>query len=176
MENERKLAEAGRQAADTESQGMCKKPAAWCVHDGATNEPSWCGGVPGHFCHDTYGQSGFSPCDKHIPATWGAGVQCLEASCACSSVCHRDAALRSRGGFCGQALEEAGCTHERLYAPAQPGVGIVVLERNEVYRVNDIVYCSTKAPAIACTRARLDARTIMCEETSLTLTLALPYP
>ena len=171
-----KLAEAGRQAADTESQGMCKKPAAWCVHEGATNDPSWCGGVPGHYCHDTYGQSGFSPCDKHIPATWGAGVQCLEASCACSSVCHRDAALRSRGGFCGQAVEEAGCTHERLYAPAQPGVGIVVLERNEVYRVNDIVYCSTKAPAIACTRARLDARTIMCEETSLTLALALPYP
>jgi hypothetical protein len=60
--------------------------------------------------------------------------------------------------------EGAACTHERLFAPSQPGVGIVVLERNEVYRVNDIVYCSSKAPEIACTRARLDARTIMCEE------------
>jgi len=38
-----------------------------------------------------------------------------------------------------------------------------VLERNEVYRVNDIVYCSSEAPASSCTRARLDARTIMCE-------------
>ena len=46
-----------------------------------------CGGIPGHYCHDTSGQSGFFPCDKHIPATWGTGVQCLESSCACSSTC-----------------------------------------------------------------------------------------
>ena len=32
-----------------------------------------------------------------------------------------------------------------------------------MYRVNDIVYCSSEAPASSCTRARLDARTIMCE-------------
>merc|ERR1740130_489047 len=152
------LTEAGRK-------GMCHKPGGWCVHDGATNVPSRCGGIPGHYCHDTSGQSGFFPCDKHIPATWGTGVQCLESSCACSSTCSRDATLRSASGHCCQAVDEgAACTHERLFAPSQPGVGIVVLERNEVYRVNDIVYCSSKAPEIACTRARLDARTIMCEE------------
>ena len=45
----------------------------------------------------------------------------------------RDATLRSASGHCGQAVDEgAACTHERLFAPSQPGVGIVVLERNEV--------------------------------------------
>ena len=135
-----------------------------------TLTPTRCGGIPGHYCHDTSGQSGFFPCDKHIPATWGTGVQCLESSCACSSTCRftllltlsilltltltlallltptltltppltltltsRDATLRSASGHCGQAVDEgAACTHERLFAPSQPGVGIVVLERNEV--------------------------------------------
>ena len=141
---------------------VCPQPPAWCVHAGATDEPKWCGGIPGHYCHDTAGQSGFHPCNETIPATWGT-IQCLESSCACSSTCDRDAALRSASGHCGQAVIEDGCTHERLYAPSQPGVSIVVLERNEVYRVNDIVYCSSEAPANSCTRARLDARTIMCE-------------
>ena len=141
---------------------VCAPPPTWCVHAGATDEPKWCGGIPGHYCHDTEGQSGFKPCNETVPATWGT-VQCLESSCACSSTCDRDAALRSASGHCGQALIEDGCTHERLYAPSQPGTGIVVLERNEVYRVNDIIYCSTEAPAHSCTRARLDARTIMCE-------------
>jgi hypothetical protein len=39
VESERKLAEAGRK-------GMCHKPAGWCVHDGATNDPARCGGMP----------------------------------------------------------------------------------------------------------------------------------
>ena len=88
-------------------------------------------------------------------------MQCLESRCACSSTCHRDAAMRSSSGHCGQAVNEEGCTHERLTAPSQPGAGIVVLERNEVYRVDDMVYCD--ATSLGCMRARLDARTILCE-------------
>jgi hypothetical protein len=144
--------------------GMCPKPNDWCIHAGATNEPKECGGVKGHFCYDTEGQSGFSPCnDKkfHHRATWG-NVECLPAHCACSSICTRDAELRSASGHCGQALSEgATCTHERLFAVSQPDVGFVVLERNEVYRVDDMVYCDTKSEG--CFRGRLDARTIMCE-------------
>merc|ERR1719345_255936 len=45
---------------------VCPKPGDWCGYPGATNEPSYCGedNVPGHFCHDVLGKSGFSPCDK----------------------------------------------------------------------------------------------------------------
>ena len=50
---------------------ICPKPAKWCVHVGATNEPQHCDGVPGHFCHDVYGKSGFKPCDEKITPTWG---------------------------------------------------------------------------------------------------------
>ena len=54
---------------------ICPKPAKWCVHVGATNEPQHCDGVPGHFCHDIFGKSGFKPCDEKITPTWGhAGV------------------------------------------------------------------------------------------------------
>ena len=69
--------------------------------------------------------------------------------------------MRSSSGHCGQAVIEEGCTHERLTAPSQPGAGIVVLERNQVYRVDDMVYCD--ATSVGCMRARLDARTILCE-------------
>jgi hypothetical protein len=51
---------------------ICTKPAGWCSHYSAQNEPKECGGQPGHFCHDSFGKSGFSPCDAKLNATWGA--------------------------------------------------------------------------------------------------------
>ena len=72
----------------------CPKPTAWCSHVGATNEFKQCGGVPGHFCSDIFGQSGFSPCKCKVGkvgptkevagncASWAAtgepSVQCEE--------------------------------------------------------------------------------------------------
>lgn len=53
---------------------ICTKPAGWCTHYSAQNEPKECGGQPGHFCHDSFGKSGFSPCDAKVNATWGAFV------------------------------------------------------------------------------------------------------
>lgn len=142
----------------------CPKPSQWCSQPNTVgmSTPVVCSGTKGHFCR-TETEAGFSPCDHSMPATWGYGVLCEnESLCACSSTCSRDAALRSASGHCGQAIEEDGCTHERLFAPSQPKVGLVVLERNEVYRVDDMVYCSSTS--VGCFRARLDARTIMCEE------------
>ena len=73
------------------------------------NQPKECGGIQGHFCRTKGGESGFQPCDKSIPATWGADVECSAphpaAACACSSTCSRDAALRSASGYCGQVVE-----------------------------------------------------------------------
>ena len=154
--------------ADTDKDGMCPRPADWCVQGGnAISRPTMCNGRKGHFCFDlttvdsiSHG-IGFYDCRADVPDRWGYGVQCLESGCACSSACHRDAALRSSSGHCGQALTEEGCTHERLTPPSQPGAGIVVLERNQVYRVDDMVYCD--ATSLGCMRARLDARTILCE-------------
>ena len=156
-------AAGGRESKQELEDGMCPKPEDWCVHAGATNEPKKCDDIPGHFCHDTEGESGFHACDqKAHPTTWGT-VYCVEAACACSSTCNRDVELRSASGHCGQAVSEGdACTHERLFASSQPGVGIVVLERNEVYRVDDMVYCSSSSRG--CFRARLDARTIICEK------------
>ena len=67
-------------AADDPKEG-CPKPAQWCRHAGAVNEPKKCGGVLGHFCHDRAGKSGFSPCDlSKYHAVWGH-FQCdLEAA------------------------------------------------------------------------------------------------
>jgi len=153
---------------------MCPKPSQWCsLTNTISDMPMVCDGMKGHFCM-TKTESGFHPCDDNMPATWGniparwnVGRRGLpgcenESVCACSSTCSRDAALRSASGHCGQAIEEDGCTHERLFAPSQPKVGFVVLERNEVYRVDDLVYCTSTNDG--CLRARLDARTIMCEE------------
>ena len=70
----------------------CPRPTTWCTHVGATNEFKECGGVPGHWCSDIYGQTGFSPCtcDNRGPtekepgdcASWAAigepSVQCVE--------------------------------------------------------------------------------------------------
>ena len=152
---------------DTDEYGMCRKPADWCVQANAKSRPTVCSGVQGHYCFDTtVGNAmmglGFHPCKAAVPESWGWDVQCVESVCACSSTCSRDAQLRSASGHCGQAVLEDGCTHERLTAPSQPGVGIVVLERNEVYRVDDMVYCD--AASFGCMRARLDARTILCEK------------
>ena len=87
----------------------CPKPAGWCTRGDAVNQPKECGGIQGHFCRTSGGESGFQPCDKSIPATWGADVECsaphLAAACACSSTCSRDAALRSASGYCGQVVE-----------------------------------------------------------------------
>jgi len=57
---------------------ICPKPATWCVHVGATNEPQHCDDVPGHFCYDIYGKSGFKPCDDKITPTWGH-FECMGA-------------------------------------------------------------------------------------------------
>ena len=59
--HERKAAE--EKAAKAKAAKACPKPTTWCVHEGATNEFKECGGVPGHFCTDVIGQSGFSPCE-----------------------------------------------------------------------------------------------------------------
>lgn len=48
--------------SSSESQESCPKPATWCVHAGATNELKTCGGVRGHYCHDSKGGAGLSPC------------------------------------------------------------------------------------------------------------------
>ena len=151
-------------AASKDEDTMCPQEANWCVHAGAVNAPKMCGGKQGNFCWDSAGNSGFKPCNKSsILSTWGFGVQCLESACACSSTCSRDAELRSASGHCGQAVDEGdACTHERLFAPSQPRAGIVVLERNEVYRVDDMIYCTSASEG--CHRTRLDARTILCEK------------
>ena len=146
--------------------GTCPKPEAWCAESGAANEHKECGGIKGHFCQSKGDKSGFKPCDESVPATWGVDAKCETApaaACACSSTCSRDAELRSASGHCGQAVSEGdACEHERLFTASQP-VGIVVLERNEVYRANDIVYCGSEDDK-GCDRTRLDARTIMCEK------------
>jgi len=58
-------------AAETHPDWQCEKPATWCVHAGATNAYRKCGGMPGHFCEDSEGSSGFYPCDEKVEATWG---------------------------------------------------------------------------------------------------------
>ena len=58
-------------AAETHPDWQCEKPATWCVHAGATNAYRKCGGMPGHFCEDSEGSSGFYPCDEKVKATWG---------------------------------------------------------------------------------------------------------
>ena len=145
-----------------------QKPAAWCVHDGATNEPSWCGGVPGHYCHDTYGQSGCSPCDKHLPATWGRG--CSASRLPARATASATATPRSSRG--GLLHIYPGCGGGRLHARAPvrartAGVGIVVLERNEVPNLRRRLLLHQGAGDRVRTCAPR-ARTIMCEETSLT--------
>eukprot|EP00964_Phaeocystis_antarctica_P073038 scaffold44788_cov70-Phaeocystis_antarctica.AAC.1 len=54
---------------------ICPKPPNWCSHAAGTNEPKECGGLPGHFCHDIFGRSGFSPCDEKVRPLWGE-VKC----------------------------------------------------------------------------------------------------
>ena len=55
---------------------ICPKPPTWCVHATAKSEAKECGGLPGHFCQDVFGKSGFSPCDETVNATWGT-VECV---------------------------------------------------------------------------------------------------
>ena len=62
-------------AAEAHPDWKCEQPAAWCVHAGATNAYRKCGGLPGHFCEDSEGKSGFYPCDEKVHATWGK-VEC----------------------------------------------------------------------------------------------------
>ena len=96
----------------------CPKPTAWCSHAGATNEFKECGGLPGHFCTDIYGQSGFSPCkcDKVDPtekeagdcASWAAigepSVQCVEDTSGSAP----DATDDGAAGTAATAAEERG--------------------------------------------------------------------
>ena len=163
---EKERDEETARSAQKPEDAICPKPKAWCAEWGAMNEPKACGGISGHFCRYSGGKSGFQPCDESVPATSGIDMKCVAApaaTCACSTTCTRDAELRSTSGHCGQAVDEGdACTHERLFTSSQP-VGLVVLERNEVYRANDIVYCASEDDK-GCSRARLDARTIMCEE------------
>ena len=58
----------------TPEDDICPKPATWCSHTGATNVPKECGGLPGHYCQDIFGKSGFRPCDEKVNATWGKVV------------------------------------------------------------------------------------------------------
>ena len=107
---ERDAAAAARPEPEPTPEGStCPKPAGWCSRGDAVNQPKECGGIQGHFCRTRGGESGFQPCDKSIPATWGADVECSAphpaAACACSSTCSRDAALRSASGYCGQVVE-----------------------------------------------------------------------
>ena len=106
---ERDAAAARPEPEPTPEGSTCPKPAGWCSRGDAVNQPKECGGIQGHFCRTKGGESGFQPCDKSIPATWGADVECSEphpaAACACSSTCSRDAALRSASGYCGQVVE-----------------------------------------------------------------------
>ena len=107
---ERDAAAAARPEPEPTPEGStCPKPAGWCSRGDAVNQPKECGGIQGHFCRTKGGESGFQPCDKSIPATWGADVECSAphpaAACACSSTCSRDAALRSASGYCGQVVE-----------------------------------------------------------------------
>ena len=62
-------------AAEAHPDWKCEQPATWCVHAGATNAYRKCGGLPGHFCEDSEGKSGFYPCDEKVHATWGK-VEC----------------------------------------------------------------------------------------------------
>ena len=75
-------AEEGEEAEEAEEgeEGeveICPKPPAWCAYVGATNFPKKCDGLPGHYCTDIFGKSGFWPCDRKVNATWGAGVECI---------------------------------------------------------------------------------------------------
>ena len=72
---------ASKLRATRSQAAICAKPATWCVHAGATNEPQHCDKVPGHFCHDIYGESGFKPCDDKIKPTWGH-FECVGADSA----------------------------------------------------------------------------------------------
>ena len=75
---EKEQKKSGSQSKQESGHEICQKPADWCAYPGATNEAKACGGEPGHFCHDIYGKSGFSPCDAKAGATWGTFV-CEEA-------------------------------------------------------------------------------------------------
>jgi hypothetical protein len=67
--------EEGEVAAKEED--ICPRPKKWCNYVGATNEPTRCDKVPGHYCADIFGKSGFWPCDTKIKATWGVGIECI---------------------------------------------------------------------------------------------------
>ena len=67
--------EEGEVAAKEED--ICPRPKKWCNYVGATNEPTRCDKVPGHYCTDIFGKSGFWPCDTKINATWGVGIECI---------------------------------------------------------------------------------------------------
>jgi hypothetical protein len=56
---------------------ICPRPNTWCGYVGATNEATRCDKVPGHYCTDIFGKSGFWPCDTKIKATWGVGIECI---------------------------------------------------------------------------------------------------
>ena len=76
---------------------FCSKPAGWCEHYSAQNEAKECGGQPGHFCHDSFGKSGFSPCDEKVEATWGT-VQCEEIDSSTDSSADEDGKRSERRG------------------------------------------------------------------------------
>ena len=56
---------------------ICPKPPKWCAYVGATNFPKKCDDLPGHYCTDIFGKSGFFPCDTKVNATWGVGIECI---------------------------------------------------------------------------------------------------
>ena len=96
---------------------ICQRPVAWCAHVGATNEPKECGGVPGHFCHDIYGKSGFKPCDERKNASWGPSTEVVcEPNPASTEGAETEteaaaAAEQAEQGEQGRAGEESGEQH-----------------------------------------------------------------
>ena len=89
----------------------CPKPATWCAYEGATNEPRECDEVPGHFCHDVYGKSGFWPCDESIEATWGH-FECVGARLICPEARYVASSLEATDGWCEDSCKAYGCSTE----------------------------------------------------------------
>ena len=102
-------ANAAKWEAEEPEEWVCNKPEEWCTGQHATNVAKTCGGVAGHFCQDTSGKSGFSPCDEKLKTTWGT-VECVEIPKPAKSPAERAAAAADRATAAAENGAEAAAT------------------------------------------------------------------
>merc|ERR1711959_447854 len=105
----------------------CPKHAGWCIHEGAVNTPKMCHGIPGNFCEDGHGHSGFAACTGYTaPADslWPNGV-CLFACTKREGWCMHPGSTNTQkvcggipGNFCEDGVNSGFEACEGYTAPA----------------------------------------------------------